>query len=346
MISKHLSRSLVFALSTTLCVSTSSFAGASVKVPAKAGRTITDPLNTLRNGKGVPSSSLGINGDFYIDLSTFNIYGPKANNSWSTPTSLRGPKGLTGAAGPKSTSSSVGAQGIQGEKGTTGEKGATGATGLQGIATISGGSGGGSPGATGAAGSPGATGAAGSPGATGAAGSPGAQGIEGSQGIQGVPGSQGAKGDTGEVGSTGGNVVQLISLSPWRISSSAAPSTASSAQFGILSPNKSYMFMFIVSGRLDIAYPSSYDPRMGLSIECSNSLIIPIYSVSSSFGYFSDDLGPYSRSSFALIGTITTSSLDPNTSLYLVAKDDYGISASDPVTFSGTGLIQLVGSLM
>ena len=161
-----------------------------------------------------------------------------------------------------------------------------------------------------------------------------------------MQGVAGAKGDTGAAGSGGGTIVQVITLLPWRISSSAAPSTASSSQFGSLAPNKSYQFSFIVSGRLDLPLPSTYDPKMGLTIECSNPAILPTYSVTSSFGFFSDNGGTYSRSSFALIGTITTSALDLNTSLYLIAKDATGSSGTDAVTFSGSGLIQLVGSLM
>ena len=99
MISKKIPRSLLIALSVTLCLSTTPIAAASVKAPAKAGRTITDPLNTIRSGKGAPVSSLGINGDFYIDITNFNFYGPKANGLWGSPTSMRGPKGVPGVAG-------------------------------------------------------------------------------------------------------------------------------------------------------------------------------------------------------------------------------------------------------
>ena len=54
-----------------------------------AGRiTGTSILNTLLNGKGAPSSKTGENGDFYIDIASFNIYGPKTNGKWPTPISL------------------------------------------------------------------------------------------------------------------------------------------------------------------------------------------------------------------------------------------------------------------
>ena len=41
---------------------------------------------------GAPSSGLGVAGDFYIDISTWNIYGPKTT-SWGSPSSLVGPSG-------------------------------------------------------------------------------------------------------------------------------------------------------------------------------------------------------------------------------------------------------------
>ena len=61
-----------------------------------AGRTNSNVTNTVLNGKGVPSIKLGVNGDFYIDVTTFNIYGPKANNKWPAPISLKGPSGTNG----------------------------------------------------------------------------------------------------------------------------------------------------------------------------------------------------------------------------------------------------------
>ena len=50
-----------------------------------AGRTANSIANTVLSGAGVPAKSLGINGDFYIDTKTMNMYGPKKNNSWPLP---------------------------------------------------------------------------------------------------------------------------------------------------------------------------------------------------------------------------------------------------------------------
>ena len=63
---------------------------------------------TVLNGSGVPSSGLGVNGDFYIDTTASTIYGPKAAGAWGSSTSLVGPTGSTGATG------SVGAAGATG----------------------------------------------------------------------------------------------------------------------------------------------------------------------------------------------------------------------------------------
>jgi hypothetical protein len=54
---------------------------------------------TIRNGSGVPSSGLGVDGDFYVDTAALNLYGPKTAGAWGSPTSIVGPTGATGAAG-------------------------------------------------------------------------------------------------------------------------------------------------------------------------------------------------------------------------------------------------------
>ena len=41
-----------------------------------AGRS-ANVVNTILSGSGVPESTVGVNGDFYIDLKSMNFYGPK-----------------------------------------------------------------------------------------------------------------------------------------------------------------------------------------------------------------------------------------------------------------------------
>lgn len=70
-------------------------------VPGNQGNPGADGKSVL-NGSGVPSSGLGTNGDFYIDTTADDIYGPKTGGVWGSPTSLigpQGPAGSTGAAG-------------------------------------------------------------------------------------------------------------------------------------------------------------------------------------------------------------------------------------------------------
>ena len=102
-----------------------------------AGREVVAAANTVKSGSGVPSTKVGINGDFYIDLSTMNFYGPKKNNRWPLPTSLRGPTGPIGPSGvdgkngttANATAGSAGVNGTTGAAGPKGDSGATGATG-------------------------------------------------------------------------------------------------------------------------------------------------------------------------------------------------------------------------
>lgn len=52
-----------------------------------------DDGNTILNGTGAPGGGLGVNGDFYIRLDTWDIYGPKTAGAWGSPQSLIGPTG-------------------------------------------------------------------------------------------------------------------------------------------------------------------------------------------------------------------------------------------------------------
>lgn len=54
---------------------------------------------TVRNGTTIPSSGLGVDGDFYIRTGAWTIYGPKAGGAWGSATSLVGPAGAAGADG-------------------------------------------------------------------------------------------------------------------------------------------------------------------------------------------------------------------------------------------------------
>ena len=178
--------------------------------PKAAGRTSNTIPNTILNGKGAPLSSVGINGDFYIDTRSLLIYGPKKSNKWPLPQNLQGPIGAAGVDGKngsegKTISSAstvagpVGTQGEKGDKGEKGEAGSAGASGSPGSAGLTGSKG--DTGLTGATGAPG--GGGGTPGATGAQGPIGNTGATGVKGETGTAGSAGVKGETGTVGAIG-----------------------------------------------------------------------------------------------------------------------------------------------
>lgn len=78
-----------------------------------AGANGADGL-TIRSGSGTPSSGLGVNGDFYINTATWDIYGPKSAGAWGSPTSLVGPTGATGSTGATGATGSTGAAGANG----------------------------------------------------------------------------------------------------------------------------------------------------------------------------------------------------------------------------------------
>jgi hypothetical protein len=205
----------------------------------KAGRVATPGINTLLSGKGAPKSTIGIDGDFYIDTNNMSIYGPKTKGKWPSAVSMKGAPGTNGTNGTNGNTGATGAKGTS----TTGSDGAPGLAGPSG-----------SPGATGPSGSPGATGpsGSGSPGATGAAGSNGTSGTNGTNGTNGLPGSIGAtgpKGETGTVGLTGpaGSSSPTMGLLTFttRIGSLTA---TSSKDFGNFAIGKNYIVQLLLHG--------------------------------------------------------------------------------------------------
>jgi len=69
---------------------------------------------TILSGSGAPSTGTGADGDFYIDTSAHNLYGPKAT-TWPTGVSLVGPQGTKGDTG---STGSTGARGAKWFNGT------------------------------------------------------------------------------------------------------------------------------------------------------------------------------------------------------------------------------------
>ena len=68
---------------------------------------------TVLNGTVNPTAGNGVDGDFYINTTTKQLFGPKTAGAWGSGTSLIGPTGATGAQG---------IQGLTGAQGATGHK--------------------------------------------------------------------------------------------------------------------------------------------------------------------------------------------------------------------------------
>jgi microcystin-dependent protein len=47
------------------------------------------PLNTILHGTGAPNDAIGVNGDFYLDISSTILYGPKTSGTWTGVDLLR-----------------------------------------------------------------------------------------------------------------------------------------------------------------------------------------------------------------------------------------------------------------
>ena len=274
-----------------------------------AGRTAKSIANTVLSGAGVPAKSLGIDGDFYIDTKSMNMYGPKKNNSWPLPVSMRGPQGpagIAGADGKNASASSVsagtaGPAGPQGPAGPAGPKGETGATGPQGPA-----------------------GPAGS--------NTGTVGPAGPKGDTGATGAQGPKGDAGSVPS-----IQSVNLTQWTMSTATPGGGSESSAFGSLLAGKKYFFSVVVSGKL----PTNVSTfRTVPELKCSDNSATLNYDFSYGLASSSDATEDYNRISFFITGTVAVTS---NSSFSVLVKDVLGSGRS--VTLNGKAFIHEVGSI-
>jgi hypothetical protein len=303
-----------------------------------AGRTAASIPNTILNGKGQPITSLGINGDFYIDTRSLLIYGPKAKGKWPLPQNLQGPIGATGVTGISGSDGKNGSDAksgtnnanIVGTTGPQGERGLTGAAGPAGPAGAAGssGSGGGTPGATGAAGATGATGASGSAGSTGPAGPTGSTG---------AAGSTGAKGDAGSAGLAGTSEVTVIGIPNFTISTNTPFGVSSSAPFGTLATNSSYFFQIFLNGE-------SNGGTLFFTATLGSTGETPIYNLSASRSPRATLAGKSYVFGVMITGTIKT--LGTASTLVVNLIDTTGESADNlGLTFSGRAYIQKVGTI-
>ena len=230
-----------------------------------AGRTAGSIANTILSGEGVPAKSLGINGDFYIDSKSMNMYGPKKNNSWPLPISMRGP------AGP------VGPTGVDGKNGVSATSGT---------------------GATGPAGPQGATGPAGPQGATGPAGAAGSgSGSTGPQGPAGATGATGAQGPKGDTGTAGASNIYFGSVTFSNLINGTVGSSTVSSQFGNFLAGKAYTVdVLIYATNSDIP---PYSLKVSFAANAGSPVITTKYinkdnlktvATSNARGYTNDDI--------------------------------------------------------
>jgi hypothetical protein len=196
--------------------------------PKAAGRSATAVINTLLNGAGAPSKSIGIDGDFYIDTRSLLISGPKTKGKWPVARSMQGANGVNGSNG------SDGRNGSDAKSVTTAST-VAGPAGPQGQA--------GAKGADGTNGAPGAVGATG-PSGSGSAGAPGAPGSNGSNGSNGSPGGTGLTGARGETGTVGPSEVTVGTLTFSNIS--GAVGSSSTSTLSSLKAGKSYLVRLMI----------------------------------------------------------------------------------------------------
>ena len=90
----------------------------------------------LRSGTVVPASSLGTDGEYYLNTALSLLHGPKAGGVWPTGVPMTGPTGATGATGPAGTTGPTGPTGPAGTTGLTGPTGPAGPAGVVGIVPI------------------------------------------------------------------------------------------------------------------------------------------------------------------------------------------------------------------
>jgi hypothetical protein len=272
-----------------------------------AGRTANSIPNTILNGVKAPLKSIGINGDFYIDIKNLNIYGPKKNDAWPLPISLRGTAGTDGKTGTP---------GVAGSDGKT----------ITNTSTVAG-----TAGATGSAGVAGATGASGAAGETGAA------GASGSAGPAGPPGPAGSTGATGASGASGSLGVVVTDLTPWTITTASPGTGAVITVFPLLAANKKYSFTIMINASRG-SYPGEIKGMIAL-----NSGLDGLRSSSITSYLTMNAAGTVQTSEIMFHGTISVG-VDVD-SIKLTVLDVVGHSVTDPISFTGVSWLTEVGSI-
>jgi hypothetical protein len=323
-------------LITSLAILPSAIAGDKASNKA-AGPSPTTVVNTILSGAGVPSKTLGINGDFYIDTKNLNLYGPKTKGVWKVATSLKSKDVpvVTNVIGES------GAMGQTGAKGATGDNGATGATGPQGVPGIQGLTG--LIGTTGVAGAVGLAGAAGTPGVAGAKGDAGATGAKGDPGVAGAKGETGTTGGKGDTGGAGAQGVAGISVAKFVTLPSATLAittgdNATSQTFFTADTDGNYTFEVIVAGVVN----SSDSFNLNAEIVVGNSAITNQFAIAASANSFANKISGR-QYGFTVIGAVANVSAGAIFALRIT--NEFPVSGGTSITFTGRALVNKVGSI-
>jgi hypothetical protein len=275
-----------------------------------AGRTGTTVVNTILSGVGVPSKTLGINGDFYIDTKNANLYGPKTNGVWKLTTSLR----------PLPTKASPTVPGATGTTGATGSAGASGLIGPRGL--------------------PGATGEKGATGAAGTNGLPGTAGTNGLPGTAGAPGAPGTEGPTGPAGSSGTVSGSQSSIAFANQLSGTAGSPTSSDAFGSFEAGKSYVVRVLISTFDVNKVAPSYGIGLSIAAEGGAPGISASYVVSTGSVYSGSN-----RITISIVADIVLNGISVTTPYSLVATLISGATSGASITASGSFTKIQVGAI-
>ena len=370
---------IAIALITTLVSSPQAFPAGKTSIDLKkAGRSATSIPNTILSGQGIPSKTVGIDGDFFIDIKNANLYGPKTKGAWKLATTLRiadtkevvaptaGADGARGNTGEQGLNGVNGTNGVDGLKGADGAKGPTGSPGANGAV--------GSPGANGAVGAPGIAGAKGDAGAAGVAGANGTNGTNGAKGdpgvagsngtngvdgIDGAAGSQGVKGETGltgssgpqgGVGATGNQGTAGISNAQWVLLPSKALITTSSGRSieivstFTLSINTNYLFDVVINGLIPIGNTEAL--YIGAAIDlCISGICTPIekqISIANNSESYANSISS-KQFGIRIMGAYANLADTPIFEVHIMIQTASTTLTS--ITFNGSALITKVGSI-
>jgi hypothetical protein len=84
-----------------------------ISVPyALHAKTAGAILSKWMHGNGVPNANQGIQGDYYLDVLTGNVYNKLPNGTWVLVANIIGPQGSAGAAGAQGQAGAQGANGL------------------------------------------------------------------------------------------------------------------------------------------------------------------------------------------------------------------------------------------